>query len=237
MKAELTQEQWMQWTSNFLPPSLARVLFEAKLDKPLKTVWRFVDFAEFCMIFGMSNSLETMASALCVAFQHNVMNIQKTSNQHQQQDRLAISIPTESVEEEDAISTANMKLLVYLLSLPSASCDTMLHETSLESSSRDGGLVRALEVYRQHVNPMVDRDLAAIEDVSKCGPAGPSLQPYVHTICQNYAVLPGLKLLSMTACCLFGLRPILPFQENEYITQLMLWDQAVSGYMCYLCWH
>jgi hypothetical protein len=227
MKAELSQQQWMEWTAHFLPPSLARVLFESKLDKPLKTVWRFVDFAEFCMIYGMSNSLEAMASALCVAFQHNIMNIQKTNQQQPQQDQpLKVTIPSEG--DEDAISTANMKLLVYLLSLPSASCDTMQAETSLEAASRDGGgLARALETYCHYVNPVVDRDLAAIEDVWRCGPAGPSLQPYVHAICQNYAVLPGLKLLAMTACCLFGLRPIVPFQENEYITELMLWDQAV----------
>ena len=219
----------MTWTAPFLPPTLARILFASKLDKPLKTVWRFVDFAEFCMIYGMSNSLEAMASALCMSFQHHLMNIHKAD---------AVQCPLPSapsanvghgsdgtcVKDRESVSTSNMQLLLYLLSLPSAAYD------NVQGNVPGGGVMTEVLLghYKRYCNPVVLRDLAAIEEVSRGGSSGPSLQPYVHTICQNYAVLPGLKLLSMTACCLFGLRPSVPALENEYIAELMLWNQQVG---------
>jgi hypothetical protein len=56
-----------------------------------------------------------------------------------------------------------------------------------------------------------------------------NLQAYVSFICQNSILLPGMQLLSMTACCLFGLRPPLPELEKQYITELMMWGQAVTS--------
>jgi hypothetical protein len=51
----------------------------------------------------------------------------------------------------------------------------------------------------------------------------------VGFICDNVHELPGVMLLSMTACCLFGMRPPSPQLEKLYVTELMLWGQAVTS--------
>ena len=53
IKAELSVESWVDWLcgAGYSSPEVAKTLFLAKMSS-LKSVWRFVDFAEFCMIFG-----------------------------------------------------------------------------------------------------------------------------------------------------------------------------------------
>ena len=63
---------------------------------------------------------------------------------------------------------------------------------------------------------------------SGSGSGGATLQAYVSFICTNLVDLAGVQLLSMAACCLFGLRPPSPLLEKLYVTELMLWGQAVT---------
>ena len=65
-KAELSMESWVDWCSGYIDSELAIVLFRARLG-PVKTAWRFSDFADFCMVYG-SGTLEERALALCQAF-------------------------------------------------------------------------------------------------------------------------------------------------------------------------
>ena len=68
IKAELSVESWVDWLcgAGYSSPEVAKTLFLAKMSS-LKSVWRFVDFAEFCMIFG-AGSMEAKANAVCLAF-------------------------------------------------------------------------------------------------------------------------------------------------------------------------
>mmetsp|Transcript_1829 Transcript_1829/g.2892 ORF Transcript_1829/g.2892 Transcript_1829/m.2892 type:complete len:1659 (+) Transcript_1829:173-5149(+) len=187
-KAELSEDAWLSWTANSLPPSLALIIFRSKLDRPLKTVWRFVDFAEFCMVYGLSSD-EDKASALCVALQQQSVS---------------------SREDPSVVSAEQLRRLVYILALPKAACDpgSPAHEAPLAAYVPSG-----------HEN--LKSDLDAIEKET-----GLLLQRYVQLICAYADELPGLKMLAMTACCLFGLRPATPELEMEYIT--VLWSQEAA---------
>ena len=45
---------------------------------------------------------------------------------------------------------------------------------------------------------------------------------YTSFLVTHYTLLPGLRDLALTACCLFGFRPSSPLREMEYITELSL---------------
>jgi len=67
-KAELTHDSWREWLcgAGYASPILASIIFMAKITN-LKKVWRFIDFAEFCMIYG-AGSLDAKVAALCNTF-------------------------------------------------------------------------------------------------------------------------------------------------------------------------
>ena len=44
---------------------------------------------------------------------------------------------------------------------------------------------------------------------------------------KNLIYFQGIKDLSITSCCLFGIKPILPYREKEYIMELMLRRQVL----------
>jgi ubiquitin C-terminal hydrolase len=52
------------------------------------------------------------------------------------------------------------------------------------------------------------------------------LQRYIDLIINNESNLPGLRELSMTSCCLFGVRPPAPHLEKEYMMEIMMRRQA-----------
>ena len=65
IKAELSLDTWLDWTEGFLSPSLAELIFQAKVGL-IKKFWIFDDFVEFCVVFG-SGSLEQKATAVAYA--------------------------------------------------------------------------------------------------------------------------------------------------------------------------
>ena len=66
-KAELSLQAWLQWTAGFVAPDLAAALFRAKTGS-LKSVWRFVDFAEFCVTFATVNRQARATAVVFAAF-------------------------------------------------------------------------------------------------------------------------------------------------------------------------
>lgn len=286
----------MQWTSSFLPISLALVLYRARLDPPLKIVWRFGDFAEFCMTYGMS-PIGDKASALCVAF-HQQKRVSLPLNSLGEKERnnnglsknifqigeqitttgqpIAVvsnqpsSLSGRLADRGDMVSTRDMRRLIYLLSLSSASLDlcalppppplrqrtsstgstadmwddhsnantpSKTPHNNLTSTNSSTQQVQQQEwlpnedsekAYECYVHPTVRKCLDQIEEDSVSLPSGPTLKSYVQLISDHESHLPGLSLLSMTACCLFGLRPSTASLEKAYITELMLWGQKVS---------
>lgn len=232
----MTEEGWINWTCRFLPITLARIIYRSKLDPPLKTVWRFVDFAEYCMIFGRS-TIEEMASTLCVAFQQQ-SHLRELIQQYNSVNRR--SLEDMELEEECSqhqekkarytplVSIIEMRRLLYLLSLPAAKFDESLSspaprsETPTTSSNDQLELQQLHLLYGEHLNPIVLRDLLNLEQLHS---DHLNLQSYVDLICSNSTCLPGFIWLSITACCVFGLQPSSAIVEKQYITELMLWKE------------
>ena len=84
-RPEMDLKTWLRLSSKYVHPALAFEIFRAKLHD-VKVAWRFVDFFEFCYLFGLflpntaeveveANSstifstLERQAAALCTIFQ------------------------------------------------------------------------------------------------------------------------------------------------------------------------
>lgn len=240
-RGELTEECWIEWTSKFLPRTLARVIYRAKLDPPLKTVWRFVDFAEYCMIFGRS-TLEDIASTLCVAFQHQSHVIDLSQGYDSSEGNYIDNGFHQEKKQRytPLVSIVEMRRLLYLLSLPNAGCDPddssemqvsgspPTSSISIQTSD-DAELHLLHNRYGEYLNPLVLRAISNIETIQIDGSAEIGLQSYVDLICNNASCFPGLLWLSITACCVFGLQPASPVVEKEYITELMLWKEAESN--------
>ena len=52
------------------------------------------------------------------------------------------------------------------------------------------------------------------------------LQRYIDLIINQESNLPGLRELSMTSCCLFGVQPPAPHLEKEFVMEIMMRRQA-----------
>ena len=76
----------------------------------------------------------------------------------------------------------------------------------------------------------VRTELSQIEETARDPAQGASLhtllQFYVELLINHESNLPGLRELSMTACCLFGVRPSSPHLEKEYVMEIMMRRQA-----------
>lgn len=84
-RPEMSLQTWLKLSSKYVHPALAFEIFRAKLHD-VKVAWRFVDFFEFCYLFGLFlpnaseadaeshssttfSTLERQAAALCTIFQ------------------------------------------------------------------------------------------------------------------------------------------------------------------------
>jgi hypothetical protein len=207
VRAELDLGAWMKWTTAFLPEMLAREVFLVRLGV-LKSVWRFVDFAEFCMIFGLEN-METKASSLCTSFfQHQLrqqrhvhVEFFKANNSE---------LPEESTPEANEVEQCieRMQLLFNALSVDPVNGLSHMSTTAMAP---------------------LRLKLSELEDQMRKNDTGPWLQEYVKILCDFNDLLPGLRCLSITACCLFGVRPVEHWIEKEFVTELQLRRQALAA--------
>jgi len=225
-KAELSLDGWRDWTAGFLDVELATVLFQAKLTG-LKHAWRFADFAEFCMIFGTSHSVETKAAFLCVLFQQYTLNCEMRGFSQQKGgcDEVAGEggHGRRDSETESEHLVVTMRRLLHLLALPPQASSS----PSSTAATMPPTVQSSLQALEQSFRLKQEEGSSGAGAGKPTG--GATLQAYVTFICENVQALPGLLLLSMTACCLFGLRPPAPQLEKLYVTELMLWGQAVTS--------
>ena len=79
-----------------------------------------------------------------------------------------------------------------------------------------------------YLSSVVRENLGDIEQEGREESLSPSflVQRYVSLIVTHSANLSGVRELSATACCLFGIRPPTPQLEKEYIMEIMLRRQA-----------
>lgn len=68
-RPEMTLSTWINVTKSFLPLPLACCMFCSKI-KSLKIVWRFAEFAEFCIVFGSQAAIQQKIDYLVFVFQY-----------------------------------------------------------------------------------------------------------------------------------------------------------------------
>jgi hypothetical protein len=197
------------------------------------------------MIFGTSHSAETKAAFLCVLFQQYTLNCEQRG-----------FTPTCTVEdcgggsggsggvrddsdseEREQCSSADttdqlvpiMRSLIHLLFLPPHATATVTHSSTSSVSPLTPALHAKLQALEQSFLSGHNSGSSSGDESVSEGVRGATLQAYVGFICDNVHELPGVMLLSMTACCLFGMRPPSPQLEKLYVTELMLWGQAVTS--------
>jgi ubiquitin C-terminal hydrolase len=80
IKAELSLENWIDWLTlaGYGTSPLLTIIFVAKLGT-IKNIWRFIDFSEFCMVFG-TGSIESKSNSICKSFHQFYLNQLKRAN-------------------------------------------------------------------------------------------------------------------------------------------------------------
>ena len=244
-KAELSISRWLKWCNSYLSPMLASALFRAKA-RGFKVIWRFVDFADFCLVYG-AGSLENRALALSKTFYLG----HKSRLQQMQGLRSKESNPEQQAADELEDFLRQMRTMVFLLaqqydgiltpkakfSANFASPGSVRMKVEPEEDSQadqdDADLVdMSLDILEEstYLSNLVRDALAIIEQTAREGKEHPSLlvRHYVDLIIAQHSNLPGVRELSLTACCLFGIRPTSPHLEKEYVMEIMLRRQAVA---------
>jgi len=240
-KAELSISRWLKWCNSYLSPTLAAALFRAKA-RGFKVIWRFVDFADFCLVYG-AGSLENRALALAKTFYMG----HKSRMQQLQAINPATPPEQQAVDElEDFLR--QMRTMVFLLaqqydgvltprvkfSANFASPGSVRMKVEPEEFEKeDAGLEEtSLETLEEstYLSNIVKDALEFIEKNARESKEHPSLlvRHYVDLIIAEHTNLPGVRELSLTACCLFGIRPTSPHLEKEYVMEIMLRRQAIA---------
>lgn len=202
-RPELDLTAWLMWTASYIPKRLARELFLIKTTL-VSSIWRFADFSEFCMKFGVA-SIEEKASYLCTSYYEYHVQRPKVI------DVLSPAVPPDGGGEA-ADCVCKMRQLLGLLSI-------MDLDGAFDNGDSEQFIIpQSLEVQIAEVERAVGGD-----------PRGGWLQLYMQLLCRNYDELPGLRYLSVTACCLFGIRPLHPWIEKDFITELQLRRQAIAA--------
>lgn len=111
IKAELSVESWVDWLcgAGYSSPEVAKTLFLAKMSS-LKSVWRFVDFAEFCMIFG-AGSMEAKANAVCLAFHQRARMLNQSKNNDDINNNSTSSSVSSSGDDSPTDISVNKKVM------------------------------------------------------------------------------------------------------------------------------
>lgn len=201
-RAELSLRAWLDWTAGWLAPSLATLLFQARL-RPAKLTWRLVDFSDFCMVFGAEDA-RTQLSALVQA-------------------ALAPAAPIapNAPPSRRAQAEALMRLLAADVRSSSASA---AQDPSRSLSSRsilldDDVAERQTSAEEPVVGvalpPPLRAALRALEEPL-------SDEALLEALLGLEPLLPGLRDVGVLACCLFGVRPRSPLLEMRYVTELRL---------------
>jgi hypothetical protein len=133
-----------------------------------------------------------------------------------------------SIAKRRSVTRKNKKRGSYSLNIPA--------EPRLRSSLSDGerkGVVKSQNFFaflsfpltlsaipQSYIDTLPSIIVDSLQEIFN----NPSQQAehYVALITQHSALLPGLRDLSITSCCLFGVEPVSPVEEKEFITELTL---------------
>lgn len=244
MKSELLLETWIEWVNSYIHKDLATIIFKAKIDN-FKPIWRFIDFVDFCVLFGSQN-IETIATQLCKKFIESILfhrNLHSNSTNHGSYDNGSNQYNNSGNEDADSRNYSHSgDFLDY-----DGHEVTTESENNIEEDLRIGlrTMIQSLSLstdhsgacYKTRSNSQVDNQssqrspnttensnqetipISEIEQAEKAGIDGLT-QFYANFIVTYEYELPGLLDLRLTACCLFSIPPPTPLLEKIFVTEL-----------------
>lgn len=183
-RPEMDLKTWLKQATKYVHPALAFEIFRAKLHD-VKVAWRFVDFFEYCYLFGLFlpntteaethstttfSTIERQAAALCTIFQLAAERDMDDTEQNM------LSVPAEepgsfassSYSRRDSRKTKlvlYMRRLIYLLSvaspnkIPNATEDTigkLARRVSIDPSEKSSYAYAAATACAPVTNPQFD---------------------------------------------------------------------------------
>lgn len=135
-----------------------------------------------------------------------------------QNELIQMMVPTSEIVHKSTYASNEDHLMsraCTLSNLDTCPKDSLKPLTALHSSA--DGLHEGLHAF-------VESRLA---DIEVSNPKS-SLPSYVDLLIECHSMLPGIKGLSMAACCIFGVRPPEPLQEKEFIMELLVRRYATA---------
>eukprot|EP01041_Mallomonas_annulata_P000826 gene826-1606_t len=244
-KGELSLETWLLWTRSHILPGLATAIFMSKLGLA-RRVWRFVDFVEFCMVFGMG-PLEQRAAVLVSTFQrqgqgtgtgHSSGNGNgNDSGVNRMAMRRMITLlsrpppPSESTRRPSGVGTSlkssSLQLGTPISTLPMSLAGTGTG-TSNDNDTTDKSVNNDMEgdVTDEELAQLPSALLKDLQAVEALYGSDPPSQAYSSLLSRHYESLPSMQELNICACCLFGVRPSSPRLEQQLVMELLVRHNA-----------
>ena len=230
-KEELSLAGWISWLSPFLPSMLLEVLFESKLG-PARTAWRFVDFLDICLMFGVA-TLEQQVTFLCSAFQRTGELEAADGMVDVRRMRTMVTLLTQKPRDTSNVHTSfygreqrdNRNRAVDIR--VSTDAGDMDVETNDELWGAGGSSAFA---------PALESDLSALENKSRKSSEGGNItiQDYVQLLINHESTLPTLRELHWACCYVLGVRPPTRQDEQGLAVELNLRHASTVGVHCSL---
>ena len=246
---EMSFPMWQDWVcrKNFLSAELAEVIFFLRVKSSFNPVWKFADFENFCSLFSEAVTENTL-TVIChlTVYQHSLL-CQGASELPKLTGTTHTDETSGNLNDSPARNAPQS--LSQIIDEILAACEKMLrgltgHVHAYASSSP--GIPPALEQLFQNMGSMlrerfvlghgsssVQEQREGEEDEEALRRDAYSTAAQLFTKLLKTAMegqlrqqrgfldaLPGLRDLSLTACCLFGVYPASPLLEKEYITEL-----------------
>lgn len=221
-KHELNLESWIHICKYFLPTSLASMVFLVSMTS-LKPIWRLEEFVDFCFVFGRG-SIEEQAMFL-ISCSHRYYRRQSSSHDERTVKeigtwttffkRVILILAQSNGSDNNTISSDDTE----------SSKETSSRKSNTESSSNDakgtGYYLPKVEALETSIFlPATIRE--ELDELEKQVQTEFNLHCYVDVVVKNSGYLPGLRDLSIAACCLFGVQPVDPAKEKEFVMELMV---------------
>lgn len=211
IKIDVTLSQWEEITSFLMNPSTARMTFLV-FTKSFKPIWRFAEFVNFCLIFGRRTKNEQIGELLNACYRY-------FNKLHRMNDN--------SITNMETFFTTVLLILAHDDSV------VMIDDQSSSSPASPKSVIsdtsNTLFGYCNSDNDHATLPVAMMEEFhllfNNSNGSDIYLPSLVDLVIEYQDSLPGLKSLSMTAACLFGVKPMDPLLQQEYIFSLMVKNQ------------
>lgn len=202
---ELTESMWVEQLEPYVQSELARQLFRAKLGVA-RNYWRFVDFVDFCLVFGIGTS-DKRTETIYSAFKNpegGTMSLKQVFRMFY----LLASAP--SPKPRNAGHSRKDSLLHSTSTSEERPLLTMTEIPEIEPSTRELSLL---------LPPAL---LSVLVGWEEQGEVPPHARLITQLITVHSQFLSAITELQIVSCCVFGMRPSSPRQEQQLVTELMV---------------